>query len=105
MPPVLSFICSIATLLINTSVCNPRITPDELGQVLNKLDILCPNSVVKKPETNEVDINTDLFTGKVFTEINSFIDSLILDMDVFHQKKRAMLQHSSSSSNNIAGHN
>ncbi len=81
------------------SFFHSRITPDELGEVLRKLDSLCPNSVVKKPDTNEVDVNTDLFTGKVFFEINSFLDGIILDMDAFHQKKKAMLQHNGSNNN------
>eukprot|EP00599_Poterioochromonas_sp_BG-1_P000061 CAMPEP_0173146270 /NCGR_PEP_ID=MMETSP1105-20130129/8390_1 /TAXON_ID=2985 /ORGANISM="Ochromonas sp., Strain BG-1" /LENGTH=157 /DNA_ID=CAMNT_0014060433 /DNA_START=1 /DNA_END=470 /DNA_ORIENTATION=- len=41
-----------------------RITPEELGKVLRKLDELCPNCIVKKPNSNEVDVNTDLINGR-----------------------------------------
>lgn len=75
-------------------------TPEDLAQVLRLLAAECPNCMVKvsnclpvifcminrlltlsfscqKPDTNEIDVNTDLITGKAFHEVNKLLDSLI----------------------------
>jgi hypothetical protein len=67
--------------------CILRISPDELGKVLRKLDSINPDCLLKKPDTNEMDVNTDLFTGSIFREINTFLDQVILDMGGFQTKR------------------
>jgi hypothetical protein len=54
-----------------------RMTPDDLTQVLLHLESICPDCILKKPESNEVDVNTDLITGPAFNEIMKFLDGMI----------------------------
>lgn len=51
-----------------------RISPDELGKIVNLLDQLCPNALIKKVETNEVEINVDLVSGRAFREVLKILD-------------------------------
>lgn len=54
-----------------------RIPADELGKVMTMLDSSCPNSLIKKSETSEVEVNVDLITGKAFREISTYVDKVM----------------------------
>jgi hypothetical protein len=49
------------------------ITAEELGKVLVKLEDYCPQCLVKRIESNEVEVNVDLVTGKAFREISAIL--------------------------------
>ena len=51
-----------------------KIDPEELGKLLEMLERSCPSCLVKKKETNEVEVNVDLISGKVFREAEKFIN-------------------------------
>ena len=51
-----------------------KIDPEELGKLLEMLERSCPSCLVKKKETNEVEVNVDLISGKVFRDAEKFID-------------------------------
>lgn len=50
-----------------------NISAEELGKVLVKLEELCPQCLVKRKESNEVEVNVDLVTGKAFREISTIL--------------------------------
>jgi hypothetical protein len=38
--------------------------PDDLGSLLQKLELVAPESLVKRPASNEIEINVDLIGGR-----------------------------------------
>lgn len=54
-----------------------QVTSEELGQVLQKLEAACPQSLIKRPELNEVEVNVDLIPGSVFREIRSSLENTL----------------------------
>jgi hypothetical protein len=54
-----------------------QVTSEELGQVLQKLEAACPQSLIKRPELNEVEVNVDLVPGSVFREIRSSLENTL----------------------------
>lgn len=54
-----------------------KIGQEELGRVLGVLESVCPQCLVKKLDTNEVEINVDLIFGKAFREVRSQVDALL----------------------------
>ena len=49
------------------------ISPEELGKILLKLEEICPQCLVKRIESNEVEINVDLVSGKAFRDISTIL--------------------------------
>jgi hypothetical protein len=49
-----------------------RISTEDMGKILNKIEKECPNALVKKPNTNEVEVNVDLIHGKTFRDVSTF---------------------------------
>ncbi len=59
-----------------------RLNVEDLGKVLQKLDTLCPDCLVKKLDSGEVDVNVDLITGIAFKHINTMVDEISPDVQV-----------------------
>ena len=51
-----------------------KIDPEDLGKLLELLERSCPSCLVKKKDTNEVEVNVDLISGKVFRDAEKFIN-------------------------------
>jgi hypothetical protein len=64
-----------------------KIGQDDLGKILSILDSICPQSLVKKYDSNEVEVNVDLIGGKTFREVKNVVDS-ILGADSSGKRKR-----------------
>lgn len=54
-----------------------KINPDALGKVLKMLEKDSPACLVKKPQSNEVEVNVDLIKGSVFRQVDAFVQSFI----------------------------
>lgn len=54
-----------------------KISQDELGKILSILESICPQSLVKKYDSNEVEVNVDLIGGKTFREVKNHVDSIL----------------------------
>tara|TARA_A100001015_G_scaffold193432_1_gene215559 strand:+ start:2033 stop:2611 length:579 start_codon:yes stop_codon:yes gene_type:complete len=52
-----------------------KLEPDDLGALMQLLETKCPSCLVKKKETNEVEVNVDLISGKAFREAERFVTS------------------------------
>jgi hypothetical protein len=67
-----------------------RLTPEELGVLLTRLDQqgYASNPLVKRTDVNECEINVDLMTGAVFKEAMEFVSSCIPENEVDSKKRR-----------------
>lgn len=54
-----------------------KISQDDLGKILSILESICPQSLVKKYDSNEVEVNVDLIGGKTFREVKNFVDGVL----------------------------
>jgi hypothetical protein len=50
-----------------------KLETDDLGALMQLLEAKCPSCLVKKKETNEVEVNVDLISGKAFREAERFV--------------------------------
>lgn len=50
-----------------------KLGPDELGGLMALLETKCPSCLVKKKETNEVEVNVDLISGIAFREAEKYV--------------------------------
>lgn len=57
-----------------------RISSEDLQIILKHLDSNCPQCLIKRANTNEVEINFDTMTGKAFKEISKIIHSILPTM-------------------------
>jgi len=51
-----------------------RISPEDLGKILSYLESACPQCLVKRSDTSEVDVNVDLIGARCFRELKTMID-------------------------------
>jgi len=56
-----------------------KISQEDLGKILSILESICPQSLVKKYDSNEVEVNVDLIGGKTFREVKNVVDGLLGD--------------------------
>eukprot|EP00981_Chlorochromonas_danica_P008791 scaffold2312_cov165-Ochromonas_danica.AAC.31 len=68
------------------------IFPEELAKVLMMIEENCPNSIVKKPESNEIEVNTDLINGRAFHEAQTYLASLLPALEEGPQKRKLPLE-------------
>lgn len=68
-----------------------RIPADELGKVMTMLDSLCPNSLIKKTDTSEVEVNVDLITGKAFRDICNYVNKIMSD-ELLNSNRRSVVK-------------
>ena len=54
-----------------------KIGQDELGKMLSVLESACPQSLLKRHDVNEVEVNVDLIGGKAFREVSDFVANLL----------------------------
>jgi len=54
-----------------------KISQEDLGKILGILDSSYPQSLVKRYESNEVEVNVDLIGGKTFREVKGVVDGLL----------------------------
>lgn len=50
-----------------------KITKEELGNVITDLDAKCPKALVKNSAEDEVEINVDVISPKIFDELLSYV--------------------------------
>ena len=69
-----------------------KLSPEELGKVISFLDVNCPMVLIKRVDSNEVEINVDLLPGIIFHKVSEIvlqfmpgIDLLIIFFYSFHQ--------------------
>lgn len=70
-----------------TETCH-KICPEDLGKVLLTLEAKCSHCLVKKVDTNEVEVNVDLIPGTVFREVKAFMDQILPDATRKLKKQR-----------------
>ena len=79
----------IINIYQNRSFLCQSLSADDLGKVLKMLDSSCPNCLVKKTETNEVDVNVDLITGKAFREASAETNKILPDAVLASSSRRS----------------
>ena len=63
-----------------------QITAEELGIILQKLEATCPQCLIKRMDSNEVEVNVDLVPGSIFREIRGELE-LYLPWDNQQRRK------------------
>jgi Bromodomain len=48
-----------------------RLSPEDLGSLLQKLEVFAPESIIKRPTSNDVEINVDLIGGRYLRMVTS----------------------------------
>ena len=66
-----------------------KISKEELGQVITDLDGKCPSCLVKNSAEDEVEINVDLISAKVFLEVMGYVKKCLGDGNGGGKKKKA----------------
>ncbi len=56
-----------------------KIANNEMAKVLTMIETTCPNGLSRKVSADEVLINFDALTPRCFHEVNSFIQSALLN--------------------------
>ena len=54
-----------------------KLDPDELGTLMRLLEVKCPSCLVKKKETNEIEVNVDLISGQAFRDAETYMKSVL----------------------------
>jgi predicted phosphatase len=57
-----------------------KVSAEDMGKILRLLEKDSPGCLVKKPNSNEVEINVDLIKGRVFRNINEYVLALCEEM-------------------------
>eukprot|EP01038_Epipyxis_sp_PR26KG_P014014 gene14014-18795_t len=57
-----------------------RLSPEDLGKMLKILDNNCPNCLIKKFDSNEVEVNVDLISGRAFREASNYVNECLPEM-------------------------
>mmetsp|Transcript_16504 Transcript_16504/g.15830 ORF Transcript_16504/g.15830 Transcript_16504/m.15830 type:complete len:199 (+) Transcript_16504:106-702(+) len=66
------------------------LTAEELGKVLVKLEQSCPQSLIKKSDCNEVEVNVDLVTGKAFREVSIMLQMYLPEGTMRRKPRRVV---------------
>uniref|UniRef100_A0A7S3HR85 Bromo domain-containing protein n=1 Tax=Spumella elongata TaxID=89044 RepID=A0A7S3HR85_9STRA len=80
-----------------------RISAEDLGRVLKLLDNICPNCLVKRSDTNEVEVNVDLLNGKAFREAAALTNTILPDIVLASSSRRSLAKSSAAASAAAAG--
>ncbi len=54
-----------------------KLSPTDLGKVLRSLEKDSPSCLVKKPQSNEVEINVDLIKGNIFRDLHNQVKRIV----------------------------
>ncbi|KAL3792568.1 hypothetical protein HJC23_005538 [Cyclotella cryptica] len=76
-----------------------KISKEELGTVITDLDAKCPTALVKNSAEDEVEINVDSISPKVFSEIMAFVKKCTGDNGAGGGKKKKVVGKKSKPSN------